>query len=121
MVRSRIVPRRALAAAPGLPVLGRQGGDAVVGVDRELEMVEEVPTEKTVHAPLLDVVRDDQELADLRVTDLEGVECRRLHARGPRRAADLAGRPLREGHPGLPERTGRDHGPGGAGVQLPLY
>src|SRR2546430_7324549 len=103
--------------AERLWVLGREDGDAAVGVDRDLELVEEVPTEETVHGCLLDVVRDDEKLADSRAADLEGLERRRLHARGPGRAADLAGRPLRQGHPGRLEHTRIDDGPVGARVE----
>src|SRR5881628_1770329 len=95
--RRGALPTRRDAPPNVLWVLGREGGDAAVGVDRDLELVEEVPTEETVHGCLLDVVRDDEKLADLRAADLEGVERRRLHARGPGRAADLTGRPLRQG------------------------
>src|SRR5712692_2342107 len=88
--------RRRLGARrpPGrLRFLRRQGGDAAVGVDRDPELVEEVPTEETVQGSMLDVVRDDEKPADLRAANLEGVEHRRLYVRGPRRAANLAGLP----------------------------
>src|SRR5207244_3221660 len=87
--RGALPTRRDARSEPAqrLWVLGREGGDAAVGVDRDLELVEEVPTEETVHGCLLDVVRDDEKLADLRAADLEGVERRRLHARGPVGAA----------------------------------
>src|SRR5437773_2564153 len=77
--RGALPTRRDARSEPAqrLWVLGREGGDAAVGVDRDLELVEEVPTEETVHGCLLDVVRDDEKLADLRATDLEGVERRR--------------------------------------------
>src|SRR5439155_569785 len=80
--RGALPTRRDARSEPAqrLWVLGREGGDAAVGVDRDLELVEEVPTEETVHGCLLDVVRDDEKLADLRAADLEGVERRRLHA-----------------------------------------
>src|SRR5438128_3724694 len=117
--RGALPTRRDARSEPAqrLWVLGREGGDAAVGVDRDLELVEEVPTEETVHGCLLDVVRDDEKLADLRAADLEGVERRRLHARGPGRAADLAGRPLRQGHSGRLEDARIDDGPVRARVQ----
>src|SRR5438309_6506042 len=88
--------------AERLWVLGREDGDAAVGVDRDLELVEEVTTEETVHGSLLDVVRDDEKLADSRAADLEGVDPRPLPARGPGPAPDWPGPPCRQGHPARP-------------------
>src|SRR2546425_13244168 len=91
--------RRTLGARrpPGrLRFLRRQGGDAAVGVDRDPELVEEVPTEETVQGSMLDIVRDDEKPADFRAANLEVVEHRRLYVRGPRCAANLAGLPLRQ-------------------------
>src|SRR5207249_8517023 len=102
---------------PGLRGLRGEGDDAGVGVDRDLELVEEVPTEETVHGSLLDVMRDHNELADPRAADLEGVERRPLHARGPRRPADLARRPLRQRHPGRLQHARTDDGPVRARVE----
>src|SRR5437016_5871014 len=112
--------RRRLGARrpPGrLRFLRRQGGDAAVGVDRDPELVEEVPTEETVQGSMLDVVRDDEKPADFRAANLEGVEHRRLYVRGPRRAANLAGLPLRQRHPGRRQRARVDDGPVGARVE----
>src|SRR3989442_15346369 len=93
--------RRRLGARrpPGrLRFLRRQGGDAAVGVDQDLELVEEVPTEETVQGSMLDVVRDDEKPADFRAANLEGVDHRRLYVRGATGTANLPPPPVPPRH-----------------------
>src|SRR3989337_700589 len=95
MTGKAMVSWRGLGTA-ALALVRAEGGDARLGVERDLELLEEIAAEQAVHAFLLDVVRDHHELADLRPADRDRVQLSPPDGRGSRGAAHLSCRACRQ-------------------------